>query len=76
LLWEADAPDHAEDVTGFVDAKLAALEAHETQFESTMHAVDAGALEAFRRRIRDRLAEHGTWAGTDAAEVFKLIADL
>ena len=51
--------DHAEDVTGHVDRKLAALEAHESQFESTMHAADDGELDAFRRRVRDRLAEHG-----------------
>ncbi len=38
LLWEADTADHVEDVTGFVDAKLEALEAHESQFESTMKA--------------------------------------
>ena len=53
LLWEADEPNHVEDVTAFVDRKLAALEAHESQFESTMHAADAGELEAFRTRIRD-----------------------
>ena len=59
FLWEADAPTHVEDVSGFVDRKLAALEAHESQFESTMHAADASELDAFRRRIRDRLAELG-----------------
>jgi LmbE family N-acetylglucosaminyl deacetylase len=76
LLWEADAPDHAEDVTEFVDAKLAALEAHESQFESTMHASSAEELGAFRDRIRNRLAENGTRAGVGAAELFKLIRDL
>ena len=40
LLWEADVVHHVEDVTGWVDRKLAALEAHESQFESTMKAVD------------------------------------
>ena len=40
-------------------AKLAALEAHASQFESTMKATDEHQLEAFRRRIRGRLAEHG-----------------
>jgi hypothetical protein len=42
-----------------VERKLAALEAHESQFESTMHAADASELGAFRERIRSRLAEHG-----------------
>jgi len=36
LLFEADVVDHVEDVTGFGDAKVAALLAHESQHESTM----------------------------------------
>ena len=76
LLWEADEPDHAEDVTGFVDAKLAALAAHESQFESTMKAVDDQQLTAFEQRIRNRLGDLGRPFDLDAAEVFKLIADL
>lgn len=76
LLWEADAPDHVEDVGAHVDAKLAALAAHESQFESTMHAVADDELEAFRRRIRVRLAGLGEPHGFAAAEVFKLITDL
>ena len=76
LLWEADAPDHAEDVTGFVGAKLAALAAHVSQFESTMKAVDDGQLAAFGQRIRNRLGDLGRPFDMDAAEVFKLIADL
>ena len=51
LLWEADVADHVEDVTGFVDAKLFALEAHESQFESTMKATDDAQIESFRQRI-------------------------
>lgn len=76
LLWEADEADHAEDVSGFVDRKLAALEAHESQFESTMKATDVVELERFRRRVRDRLADHGRRIGTGAAELFKRIGDL
>jgi LmbE family N-acetylglucosaminyl deacetylase len=76
LLWEADEPDHAEDVTAYVDVKLAALEAHESQHESTMHAVDPADLDAFRVRIRARLADHGARIGVPAAELFKLITDL
>ena len=38
MLFEADVPNHVEDVTAQVDVKLAALVAHESQFESTMHA--------------------------------------
>ena len=76
LLWEADEPDHAEDVASTVDQKLAALEAHTSQFESTMHARSDAGLEAFRRRIRERLAELGKPLGLDAAELFKHIAEL
>ena len=70
LLWEADEPNHVEDVSAFVDRKLAALEAHESQFESTMHAADASELDAFRTRIRTRLAELGAPHGLAAAELF------
>lgn len=76
LLFEADEPDHVEDVTGWVDRKLAALEAHESQFESTMHASDDVELDAFRTRIAHRLRDHGAPHELAAAEVFKLIADL
>ena len=76
LLWEADVPDHMEDVSEFVAAKLDALEAHTSQFESTMKAVDEDALERFRQRIRSRLAGLGEPFGVDAAEVFKLMTDL
>ena len=76
LLWEADAPDHAEDVSGFVDTKLHALAAHESQFESTMKALDETQLAAFEQRIRNRLGDLGRPFDMDAAEVFKLIPDL
>jgi LmbE family N-acetylglucosaminyl deacetylase len=76
FLFEADAPNHVEDVAAHVDRKLAALEAHESQFETTMHAADASELGAFRDRIRTRLAEHGAPHGFAAAEVFALITDL
>ena len=76
LLWEADAPDHVEDVTAHVDTKLHALEAHESQFESTMRAIDDEQLALFRERIRARLRGLGEPYGFGAAEVFKLIVDL
>jgi LmbE family N-acetylglucosaminyl deacetylase len=76
LLWEADAPDHLEDVTDWVDAKLHALEAHESQFESTMKAADETQLGAFRDRIRSRLADLGRPHGVEAAEIFKLMTDI
>jgi len=76
LLFEADEPNHVEDVSGWVDHKLSALEAHESQFESTMHAVDASQLEPFRERIRTRLASHGAAFGFEAAERFARVSDI
>lgn len=76
LLFEADEPNHVEDVSDHVARKLHALEAHASQFETTMHAVDAADLEPFRDRIRTRLAELGAPHGLAAAEVFHLMPDL
>jgi hypothetical protein len=59
-----------------VDRKLAALEAHESQFETTMHAAGSEDLAPFRRRVRARLAELGAPHGMAAAEVFALMTDL
>jgi LmbE family N-acetylglucosaminyl deacetylase len=82
LLFEADEPDHAEVVDGFVEAKLAALYAHESQLRSTM-SIDTGATaqeqgeqrRAFEARVRGSLSDHGL-AGVGAAERFKLITRL
>lgn len=76
LLWEADEVDHLERVDGYLEHKLHALEAHESQFESTMKATDPEQLAAFRARITQRLADIGRRADCDAAEAFKLISDL
>lgn len=79
LLWEADEPDHVEDVGGFVDAKVAALLAHRSQLRSTMHIDDPDAadqLDAFRARLVERLAEHGAPAGVATGEAFKAIRQL
>ncbi len=76
LLWEADSPGHVENVSFYVDAKLAALEAHESQFESTMKVTDPAEMDGFRDRIRSRLAQLGAVHGVPAAEVFALITDL
>jgi LmbE family N-acetylglucosaminyl deacetylase len=82
LLFEAEQPDHVERLgDGDVARKLAALEAYGSQMRSTMY-VDVGSsesgaqLDAFRRRVSDRLAEHGALAGAAQGEAFKVIADL
>ena len=79
LLFEADEPNHAEPVDDVdVDAKLAALERHESQFESTMFVSSdpeaaAAELAAFRSRIRDGAAEAGAWADVPLAERFRFL---
>ena len=79
LLWEADAPDHLEDISGHLDTKLQALLAHRSQFVSTMR-IDAmpsdAQVEAFAERVRERHRKSGAPLGLPAAEAFKLIADL
>jgi LmbE family N-acetylglucosaminyl deacetylase len=76
LLWEADEPDHGEDIGSFVDQKISALLAHESQFESTMKAVDQTALDKFSQRMRTRMAELGQRINRPAAEIFKKISDI
>lgn len=79
LLWEADTPDHLEDVTGFVETKLQALLEHQSQFESTMKIGDGGdpgQVGTFSARMADRMASTGAALGLGPAEAFKLIADL
>jgi LmbE family N-acetylglucosaminyl deacetylase len=75
LLWEADEVDHLEDIEGFVGAKLAALLAHRSQWESTM-GIDTDRVaeeQAFETRIRERAAEAGAAADFTLAEPFKRI---
>ena len=76
LLWEADEPDHGEDIGSFVDQKISALLAHESQFESTMKAVDQTALDKFSQRMRTRMAELGQRINCPAAEIFKKSSDI
>jgi LmbE family N-acetylglucosaminyl deacetylase len=73
LLWEADEVDHVEDIDGFLPAKLAALLAHRSQWQSTMGIdADRAAEEAaFETRIRERASEAGAAAGLPLAEAFK-----
>lgn len=76
LLFESEEPDHAEDVTGFLDAKVAALLEHRSQFVTThdiTDADDAAQLARFQRHIEDRLAAAGTQVGRRHAELFRVI---
>jgi LmbE family N-acetylglucosaminyl deacetylase len=82
LLFEADEPDHVEEVDDdAVARKLAALEAHRSQLRSTMRVeVESAEVEAqlaaFRARVNERLAEHGKRAGIPRGEAFKAITNL
>lgn len=79
LLFEADEVDHVEDVSGFEDAKFAALMEHRSQLRSTMHVDDESSPDqvgAFRQRMLSKLDAHGAAAGVTRGEAFKLIADL
>ena len=75
LLWEADEVDHVEAIEEFLVAKLAALLAHQSQWESTM-GIDrdpSAEEQAFEDRIRQRAADAGALAGLPLAEAFKRI---
>ncbi|HEX2047505.1 MAG TPA: PIG-L family deacetylase [Acidimicrobiales bacterium] len=79
LLWEADEPDHAEDVTSSIDRKLAALLEHRSQYRTTMDIDDPSSeeqAERFREKIRGRAADAGAENGLAYAERFKLLSNL
>jgi LmbE family N-acetylglucosaminyl deacetylase len=81
LLFEADEADHVEDVEAHLAAKVAALLAHESQYETTM-LIGSDDAEASRQRlefedrIRRTAATHGALAGIPSGEAFKLIDDV
>ena len=77
LLWEADEPNHVEDVADFVETKIAALLAHESQFESTM-GIDGGAAASrcLRRPGARPAARARALAGLPYGESFHLITDI
>jgi LmbE family N-acetylglucosaminyl deacetylase len=83
LLFEADEPDHVEDVAGHGEAKLAALRAHKSQLLSTMGIDERATIaevehqrHAFDDRVRAELAAHGALESVAAGEAFKRISDL
>jgi LmbE family N-acetylglucosaminyl deacetylase len=79
LLFEAEQPDHAEDVEGWESAKAAALLEHRSQFETTHRIQDPNDLDQikdFESRIRKELETNGKSCGLKSAELFKAILDL
>jgi LmbE family N-acetylglucosaminyl deacetylase len=79
LLWEADQPNHVEDVEGFLEHKIDALLAHASQLESTMGIAEGDERSArvdFADRVRRQAATHGALAGRALGESFHLMDEL
>jgi LmbE family N-acetylglucosaminyl deacetylase len=78
LLFEPGRVDHVEDVTGFVDAKIEALLAHRSQWQSTMgiHAAPDAERTAFAEQLHAEARAAGLHAGLRAAEAFARLDDL
>lgn len=78
LLFETEEPDHVEDVTGFTDAKIEALLAHESQFETTMVITNDPDDEtaAFRDRELEQMRAMASGEAFDFGEEFHMINDL
>jgi LmbE family N-acetylglucosaminyl deacetylase len=64
FLWMAEQPDHVEDVSAFVEQKLAALREHHTQLDHN---------EGWESRVRERMAEAGAAHGFAFGEAFRKI---
>ncbi len=80
LLWEADEANHVEVADeAAVEAKVAALLEHRSQFVTT-HGItdeaDTVQRAAFTARVRARLAERGALAGVGLGESFRRLEDL
>ncbi len=77
LLFESEEPDLVEAVSeAHLEAKVQALLAHESQFETTMviDADDDGTqADEFRARIRATARTHGRQAGVGLGEAFRLL---
>ena len=76
LLFEPDRIDHVESVAGYLDAKIAALLAHRSQWRSTMGISDPSGVEGFASDLRARARAEGVRAGLPAAEVFARIDEV
>lgn len=83
LLFEADQPNHLEDVNGSDQAKIDALLCHQSQWQSTMGIGDESRVMTpasdqvdFAARVRRQLADHGSLGGRHLGEAFHLITEL
>lgn len=75
LLWQADEPDHFEDISSTFETKIAALLRHSTQSTTTMGdaASSDEAMASFVDRMATVAADQGRAVGLEAAEAFKLL---
>ncbi len=64
FLWSAEQPDYVEDVSDFVERKIAALREHHSQLDEN---------RGWEERVRQRMAEVGAKHGFAAGEEFKKI---
>ena len=80
LLWEADQPNHGEEVGATAELKLTALLEHRSQYRSTLGIEDDDdpdeAVDRVRQRLTRQFGAHGALAGVQAGEAFQLITDL
>jgi len=79
LLFESEGADHVEKVgRAHLDAKIEALLAHESQFETTMEidldTDDGSQRAAFAARTDREARDHGRLAGIGLGEAFRLMA--
>jgi LmbE family N-acetylglucosaminyl deacetylase len=81
MLFEADEPNHVEQIEATVANKIAALYAHESQWRSTM-GIEVGTpneqagRNAFEQRIEAAAREDGSVAGGGLGEAFHLMTAL
>ncbi|NNF63925.1 MAG: PIG-L family deacetylase [Acidimicrobiia bacterium] len=75
LLWSADEPNHAEDISTTIDVKIAALLEHSSQGETTMGDAQLGGepQTAFRNKMVQRATESAAGTPYEMAEQFRLI---
>ena len=80
LLFECEEPDHVETLDrSHLESKVAALLAHESQYESTMvigDQDDGTETEAFVLKVSQEAENHGALANVALGEAFKLAPGL
>jgi len=79
FLFEAEEPNHAEEVGHWAQSKSDALLEHQSQFVTT-HGIsdplDPAQIQDFNSRIHQELERNGTNSGLAHAELFRILGDL